>query len=155
MSKNLRVILLEDIPDVGAAGEIVNVTEGFARNALFPSGKAAIASEKHVARANEKKQTAAAQKAAELAIIQKQAEAIDGTELTIEARVKDEDTIFGAVTAATVAEELEKANVVVKASNIDMPSKKITTLGTYEIVVSFGNEVEAKLQLNIVPEETK
>jgi len=152
MSKHLRVILLEDIPDIGAAGEIVNVTEGFARNALFPNGKAALATEKHEALAQEKKKTAAAQKTAELAAIQKHAEALDGTELTITARVKEEDTIFGAVTAARVAEELEKSNIAVAARDITLPSKKITKLGTYEAIVSFGSGVEATLQLIIAPE---
>jgi len=150
MSTRIRVILLEDIPDVGKAGDIVSVAEGFARNSLFPAGRAALATDKEMSRAQQKKQAAKQREEGDLRRRQEQAEAIDGTELTITARVKEEDEIFGAVTAATVAEELKKANITVAAGDIKLPAKKITALGTYETVVAFGSGVEAKLQLVVI-----
>jgi large subunit ribosomal protein L9 len=153
MSNRIRVILLEDITDVGNAGDIVTVTEGFARNALFPSGRAALATEKHMARAEQQKQSAKRTEEIELKQRQAQAEAIEGTELTIAARAKDEQDIFGTITSAIVAKELAKANIAAAPGDIKLP-KKITKLGTYEVVVSLGNGIEATIHLNVIPDAT-
>ena len=153
MSTRIRVILLEDIADVGAAGDIVTVSEGFARNSLFPSGKAALATATHISRAERDKQMAKKAREEELQRFQERAAALDGTELTVTVRTKNDEDIFGTITAQSIAEELMKANVEVPARAIKLP-KKITKLGSYEVILAFGSGVEATIHLNVVPLET-
>lgn len=150
MSNRIRVILLESIPDLGSAGDIVSVQEGYARNALFPAGLAALATAKHVARAEHTKKAAQQTQEQELTRLQERAEAIDGTELTVMVRTKNDEDIFGTVTSATIASELRKAKVEIEARDIKLP-RKITKLGTYEAVISFGSGVEATIQIVVVP----
>jgi large subunit ribosomal protein L9 len=156
MSTRIRVILLEDIAELGTAGDIINVSEGYARNALFPAGKAALADETTVSRAQHKKAAAQAEEERRLEALQQQADALDSTELTLTARVKnDDEEIFGRISAATVASELQKqAKLSVSAKDITLP-KKITKVGSYPITVSFGSGIEATIHLNVIPDETK
>lgn len=152
MSNRIRVILLENIDGVGTAGDIVTVTEGYARNALFPAGQAALADEKQVARADKKKQVARQKQEEELAALQKQADSLDGTELTIAARPKNDEDIFGTVNAATIAKHLQQqGGFSVAASNIKIP-QKITKTGTYPVTISLGSGIEATIQVFITPE---
>lgn len=153
MSKDVRVILLEDVAHVGAAGEIVVVNEGYARNALFPNGRAALATDVEVSRAHKKQATAKQAAEEKLRQMQEQAQAIEGTELTIFVRTKDDDEIYGKINASHVAKELAKAtNLAVKAKDIVL-STSIKSLGAYQAVLSFGNDIEATIHLIIKKQE--
>lgn len=148
MSKRVRVILLEDIPAIGMAGDIVAVSEGYARNALFPAGQAALATEEHRVRADRKKQAAQKQEEEKLRSIQEYARLIDGTELTVEARTKDDaETIYGTVNAARIAKELhDQGGLDIAARDIILISP-ITKLGPYEVTVAVGSGLEATIHV--------
>ena len=153
MSKNVEIILLEDVEGLGEAGEIVSVAEGRARNELFPNAQAALATDAD--RDTKTKKDAAARQAevARLQALRDQASALEGTELTIEAKVKDGDEIFGSVTKAVIAERLQQlAKVAVKAKGVGL-EEPLTTLGSVDVVVQLGDEVEAKVTVTVVPDE--
>lgn len=153
MSTRIRVILLEDIADLGVAGDIVNVSEGYARNALFPNSRAALATEEHLAAASKKK--AKEQQAEEIRLkdIQATADALDGTELTITARAKDGEEIFGTINASHLAKELsQQANLKVRAKDIKLPGS-ITKLGSHQATISFGDGIEANIQVVVKAHE--
>lgn len=152
MSSHVQVILLEDVPSLGRHGDIVRVAEGYARNALFPDGKAALATEQVRSQQQTKKDREKETDAAQLAQLQALAQKLDGTELTIAARVKDAEDIFGKVTARTIAQELKKqAKIAVKPAHIELPDS-ITTLGSRDVVLHLSPAVEAKLRVTIVPD---
>ena len=151
MSKRVRVILLEEITELGRAGDIVSVSEGYARNALFPEGKAALATDKEVTRVTRQKQIEQQKADAKLEDLQKQADALDGTELTIQARTKNDDEIFGSINAAHIAEELkEQGNVKVRAKDIGLDAP-ISTVGTHAATISFCHGIEAEIKVIIKP----
>lgn len=152
MSNRIRVILLENIDALGHAGDIVNVTEGYARNALFPAGKAALADDKRIARTTKKKQAARVEQEQHLADLQKQADSLDGTELTIGARLKNEEDIFGTITVAAIAKHLQQQGGLTVAAQDVKLSQRITKIGTYPVTVSFGSGIEATVQVIIIPE---
>jgi large subunit ribosomal protein L9 len=152
MSNRIRVILLENIDSLGLAGDIVSVTEGYARNALFPAGQAALADDRQISRANKKKQAVRAEQAQQLATLQKQASSLDGTELTISARMKNEEDIFGAINAVAIAKHLQQqGGFTIPPHDIKL-SKKITSVGAYPVTISFGSGSEATIQVVITPE---
>ena len=152
MSKRIRVLLLERIDSLGVAGDIVTVSDGYARNFLFSQGKAALASEE-VQRQHEQvtaKKTAAER--AELTARQNLASSLDGTELTIEARVKDGTQIYGRITAQQIAKEIGKQiKQPLKASDIEL-KKPLTELGTTAVTVNLGDEAAATVHITVVPE---
>jgi large subunit ribosomal protein L9 len=154
MSKKVNVLLLEDIESVGTVGQIVSVAEGYARNSLFPEGKAALANAKNVSRASvEKKQQREKDKIL-LADLQEKASSLDGTELVIAALVKEGEEIFGSINAARIVNELNtqtKNNFHVKTINLSEP---ITSLGTYPVNINLSPEVTITVHVTIVAEES-
>lgn len=154
MKKKIQVILLEDTPSLGSAGQVVTVAEGYARNFLFPQGKAALAIEaagqQAAAQRTSKKQAAQRQ----LTAAQSQAESLAGTELTLTAKVKEGegDELYGSITAAQIAKQLNtEASLKLKASDIVL-DKPLTTLGSYDIAVKLSRDVETTIRVIIVPE---
>lgn len=153
--KDLKVILLEDIPDVGPAGTIATVSEGFARNNLFPEGKAAIATETTRKVQSEKQKKDQEKAAAAEKKIQELADQIDGTELIITARLKEGSTedIYGSITARDIASELKnQANLNLKAKDIAL-RKPITTVGGNEVTVRLTKGIEAVIHVTIAANE--
>ena len=152
MAKKIRVILLEDVETVGRAGDIVAVAEGYARNFLFNEGRAALADHKTLTRNEVKKQHEAAARAAATEQLQVRAEQLEGTELTIVARVKEGDDIFGTISTKIIAAELKKqANIVVKPKDIAL-SEPLKKLGSVEVTVSLSPEIDTHLRITIVPD---
>ena len=104
----MDVILLEDVPRVGQAGELCKVAPGYARNHLFPKGLAVLATEGAIKRLEQKqaieakRQTQLEEEARELA------GEIDGLTVTISAKTGEKDRLYGSVTSSDIAEALEK-----------------------------------------------
>ena len=149
MSKKVDVILLEDVEGVGQAGDIVSVSEGQARNSLFPEGLAALADErvKTEKEARDAKQALADE--AKMAELQDQASALDGTELVLEAEVKDGNEIFGSIGQKEVAKQLEsQSGLQVKGKDITLAAP-LTTLGSEDVLVSLGEGIEATVRVTI------
>lgn len=157
MSQKISVILLEDITNLGRAGDIVDVKEGYARNFLFPRGQAALADDKaknQVASKKKQDRTYAEQQLAEL---QAKATALEGTELTLMAEVKDGDDIYGAITNTQISKEISRqSNAKVKAKDIIL-TKPITKLGTFDATLQLSTYVEAQIKITIKadPKSTK
>lgn len=150
MAKNLKVILLEDVASLGRAGDIVEVSEGYARNSLIPEALAAIADSSTRAKAADKKKTEEKKKQSELEKNQQLAESLEGTELTLEARVKDGNEIFGSISAKNIADELKKqAKISIKPNDIKL-DEALTTLGSHEVIVNLLADVETTIRVTII-----
>ena len=146
----MEIILKEDIIGLGYKNDIVNVKNGYGRNYLIPTGKAVIASAsaKKVLAENLKQQ--AHKLAAILAAAEKEAEALNGVALTIEAKVSSTGALYGSVTAATVAEELAKKGIEVDRKKILM--KDIKTVGEFAATVVFHKQVKVEIPVTVLAE---
>ena len=150
--KKIKIILLEDIKNRGQAGDIVTVSDGYARNFLFPQGKAALATPDSEDRALRSQQASAQTAEQDLAKLQTQAKKLDGTELTLTAKVKEGSEIYGSITPLVIAKELNKqAGTSLKAKDIAL-DQPVTTLGSTDVVVHLSPEVEINLRLTIEPD---
>ena len=146
----MEIILKEDIIGLGYKNDIVNVKNGYGRNYLIPQGKGVIASEsaKKVLAENLNQQ---AHKLAVLkAEAEKKAEALNGVELVIEAKVSATGATYGSVNANIVAEELQKKGFEIDRKIITM--RDIKTVGDFEATIHFHKEVEVKLPVKVVAE---
>ena len=149
----MEIILKEDIIGLGYKNDIVNVKSGYGRNYLIPQGKGVIASEsaKKVLAENLKQQ--AHKLAAIKAEAEKKAETLNGVELVIEAKVSATGATYGSVNANIVADELKKKGIEVDRKIITMHD--IKKVGDYEATIHFHKEVEVKVPVKVVAENTQ
>lgn len=146
----MEIILKEDIIGLGYKNDIVDVKRGYGRNYLIPTGKAVIASEsvKKVLAEDLKQQ--AHKLAAKKAEAEKKAAALENVALEISVKVSATGVTYGSVTAATVADELEKKGFAVDRKIITM--RDIKKVGEYEATIHFHKEVEVKVPVTVVAE---
>jgi large subunit ribosomal protein L9 len=147
----MEVILIEDVPNLGAIGELVNVKAGFARNFLLPRKMAIVASVKSKKRLEHEKRVAGfrlvkAKKEAE-GLVQKLA----NTSVTIARKVGEQDKLFGSVTAADIARALADEGVVVDKKAVQLV-EPLKALGVYQVPVKLRTDVTAEVKIWVVAE---
>lgn len=148
----MKVILLKDIKGVGKNGEVVNVSEGYARNMLIPSKSALPATETVLKQVKEKQKIldAKIKKATEEA--QQIAGIITKDTLNIKAKTGQGDKLYGTITNSEIAQTINEKY------NLDLDKKKITikepikTIGSYTADVKLYNGVSAKININVSSE---
>ena len=146
----MEIILKEDIIGLGYKNDIVAVKRGYGRNYLIPKGKAVIASESAKKVLAEDMKQQAHKLAAKKAEAEKKAAALENVALEISVKVSATGVTYGSVTAATVAEELEKKGFAVDRKIITM--RDIKKVGEYEATIHFHKAVEVKVPVTVVAE---
>lgn len=144
----MKVILQKDVKDVGRVGELVNVSEGFARNFLFPRKLAAEATEKRVKEYEHLKRVAEAKKKKALAERQELLKKINGTTVAFKMAAGETDKLFGTVTNADISKELQKLGFSVDRRDIHL-EEPIKLLGQHKAVVRYAEGLEAKIQISV------
>ena len=146
------VILKKDVKGTGKAGEIVKVSDGYARNMLLPRGLATEATEGNVRSLEKQKQLAAEKKAEEKAAAQAMAEKLNAVGVTIKTKAGEGGRIFGSITSKDIADALKdqhKLTVDKKKIQLDNPIK---STGEMSVNVKLYSEVSAQLKVTIVAE---
>ena len=146
------VILKRDIKGTGKAGDVVKVSDGYARNMLIPRGWATEATEGNVRSLEKQKAIAAEKKAEEKAAAQAQAEKIKTLSVTIKTKAGDGGRIFGSITSKDIADVLKaqhKLTVDKKKIQLDSPIKQT---GEMEVAMKLYPEVTTTLKVIIVAE---
>ncbi|MGH9856631.1 MAG: 50S ribosomal protein L9 [Acidobacteriota bacterium] len=155
MARHIQVILLEDVSGLGRAGEIVRVAEGYARNDLFPEGKAALATQQ-VQENNQRKQAQQQQEeSAQLEKLRQQAELLEGTELVLSAKVKEGNEIFGSIQPPDIVKKLNEATKLHLTAKVISLQQAIKELGVYPITVTLSPEVECTMYVSVIRDETE
>ncbi|WP_160693036.1 50S ribosomal protein L9 [Clostridium sp. C2-6-12] len=148
----MKVILLQDVKRVGKKGEVIEASDGYARNFLFPRKLAQEASDANMHILNNKKENERKQKLAELEAAQKLAGELKGKEVKITAKTGDSGKLFGAITSKDVAELIKQQyKIEIDKKKIVMDTIKLA--GGYEIDVKLYPEVSTKMKVIIVPQE--
>lgn len=145
----MKVILQKDVKDVGKVGELVNVSEGFARNFLFPRKMAAAATEGRVKEYEHLKRMGEAKKKKAIAERQGLLNKINGTAVKFKVSAAAEgDKIFGSVTTSDISKELEKAGFSIDRRDIHL-EEPIKVLGTHKASIKMGEGLEATIQIAV------
>ena len=147
----MKVILIQDVPNVGKAWEVHNVAEGYARNFLFPRKLAIEANEANMRDLNKRAAAARAKEAKTEAEAREVADRINGVTLQIPGKVAEGSTkLYGSITPGDIAEELEKKHkVVVDKRKIDL-AEPVKSLGEYDVPIHLHRNVTAHLKLEVV-----
>ena len=146
------VILNRDVKGTGKAGDIVKVSDGYARNMLIPKGYAKEATEGNVRNLEKQKAIAAEKKAEEKAAAQALAEKINASSVTIKTKAGEGGRIFGSITSKDIADALadqKKLTVDKKKIQLDNPIKQT---GEMTVDIKLSPEVMAKLKVTVTAE---
>lgn len=144
------VILNKDIKGTGKAGDVVKVSDGYARNMLIPKGWATEATEGNVRSLEKQKALAAEKKAEEKAAAQAQAEKIKELSVTIKTKAGDGGKIFGSITSKDIAEALkEQHKITVDKKKIQL-ANPVKMTGEMDVAIKLYPEVSTTLKVIIV-----
>jgi large subunit ribosomal protein L9 len=147
----MKVILRQDVKDLGQRGALVNVADGFARNYLLPRGLAVPATDGNL-KQRQQKLTSQKSKADRLYdSAESLARRLDGLSITVHAPTGDGGRLFGSVTAQDVAKGISVvAGADVDRRKIDLP-ENIKSVGTYEVVLRLHPKVSTKVEVRVEP----
>ena len=141
------VILNRDIKGTGKAGDVVKVSDGYARNMLLPKGYATEATDGNIRNLEKQKAIAAEKKAAEKAAAQATAEKIGTLSVEIKTKAGEGGKIFGSITSKDIADALkEQHNITVDKKKIQLESP-IKQTGEITVEIKLYTEVSAKLKV--------
>ena len=147
----MKVILLQDVKKIGKKGDVINTSDGYARNFLFPRKLAEEATASNLHILNNKKENERKQKLAELEAAQRVASELKGKEIKISAKTGEGGRLFGAITSKDIAELIKSQyKVTVDKKKIVMDTIKLA--GGYEIEVKLYPQVSTKMKVIIVPQ---
>ncbi len=148
----MKVILLQDIKNIGKKDDIINANDGYARNFLFPKNLAIEATKDNLLKLQAKKDSQKHKKNLEIEEFKKQAERIKDITLEIKVKAGTNGKIFGGVTSKEISEELKKQyKMEIDKKKINL-KETIKNIGRFSIDIKFGEGVSAKLTLDIKPE---
>jgi large subunit ribosomal protein L9 len=147
MAQHLRVVLTDDLSNVGKSGELVKVRPGFARNYLIPRGLAVGATEKNVARIEHEKRVAESKASKSRGEAEQLAQKLSALKITITRPVGEGDKLYGSVSSRDVEEALAAQGFVVDRRRIELDQVK--ALGTYPVTVRLATAVTATLELTV------
>lgn len=147
----MKLILREDVKNLGLTGEIVSVSDGYARNFLIPKELAVEANTKNIKEFEHHKAVIMKKAAKNRETMNATADELSKVSLTIKAKAGEEDKLFGAVTSKDVAEALKEAGFDIDKKKIvvDDPIKR---LGTYSVPVKVHTDITAQITVNVVQE---
>ena len=144
----MKVILKEDVKNLGEIGTIKNVADGYARNYLLPRNLAVEASDKSVKQFEHLKNQILAKAGKIKKSVDELAVKLSSITLSMEAQAGEEDKLFGSITTADIAEALSKQGIEVDKRKIAMEAP-IKRLGTHNITVKLSQGVTANVALEV------
>jgi len=147
----VEVILREDVPNLGAIGEIVRVRPGYARNYLYPRGLAVEASRKNVAELEHQKRVIGVKAERDRKTAEGAASKLEGLSVTVRARAGEEGRLFGSVTNLDVERMLAAKGFPIERRRI-LLEEPIKQLGTFPVVIQMRRDIRATIQVVVEAE---
>jgi large subunit ribosomal protein L9 len=149
----MKVVLLKDMPGKGKAGEIREVSKGYAKNFLLPRGLALIATLTVTKQVELRLEREKLEESIDRERLVELAQQIEGREIRLKARMGGGERLFGSITAAHVAEELGRiVGSVIDKKKIDI-DRPFRQTGSYEVPVKLASDIKPKITVVIEEEE--
>jgi large subunit ribosomal protein L9 len=145
----MQIILREDVPSLGKAGEVVKVSEGYGRNFLLPRKKAMIATDGNLKRLEAEKQIIDAKREKAKSAAEAEAQRIAALPITLEKQAGEEDKIFGSVSTRDIAAALEAHQVKIDRRLIRI-KEPIRAVGEHTVELHLHHDVVVPLKVTVV-----
>jgi large subunit ribosomal protein L9 len=147
----MKVILREDVANLGRSGEVVTVKDGYGRNYLLPRKMAVLANERNIRQLDHEKTVISARQEKLKTGAQQTAKGLEAVQVRITRRVGEQDKLYGSVTALDVAEALAAKGHRIDRRTIHLP-EPIKSVGTFDVEIRLHREVAAKIKVEVAPE---
>ncbi len=149
----MKVIFLQDVPNVARAGEIKEVASGYGRNFLIPQKLALLASSPAISVIEAQRKISARNQQQTGTELVELANQLDGREVFLKAQVGAKDRLYGSITNADIAAELESTTgLVIDKKKIELV-KPIHQLGSYEVTIRLAKDVTPKIKVTVTEKE--
>ena len=148
----MDVILKQHVINVGRAGEIVTVKEGYARNYLIPQGLALRATDANKRRVEAESKHRSVQLSAELEEAQTLKAALDAVSTTFKAKAGEGDKLFGSVTTADIADRLAELGYSIDKRHIEL-HEPLKMIGIHKVPIRLHPDVHAEVEVSVVKDE--
>jgi large subunit ribosomal protein L9 len=146
----MQIVLRSDMDKVGRRGDIVEVSDGYARNFLIPRGHAILATEGITRQANAMRSARDRSEAKNREAAQSVADGIAGKSLRLEARAGEEGKLFGSVTTADISSALKsQVDVELDRKHIEL-GQPIRSLGSYKAILKLHADVHVNIDVEVV-----
>jgi large subunit ribosomal protein L9 len=145
----MRIILNQDVPNLGELGDVKDVAPGYARNFLFPRSLAFAHNTKSLALFEKRRSEIEALKASKRSASASLKERIEADEIVIVLPAGANGKLYGAVTSHSVGDELLKKGIEIDRKRIEVPGHSIKSVGNYKILIRLYEKDEASLRIVI------
>ena len=151
----MKVIFLQDVPNVARAGEIKEVASGYGRNFLIPKKLALLANLPALSTIKTQLKTEASSEVQTDDRLAELAQELEGKEITLKARAGAKDHLYGSITSADIAAELESnSGVVIDKRKIEL-ADPIRQLGSYEVAIKLAKDIIPKIKVTVTEKESE
>jgi large subunit ribosomal protein L9 len=148
----MKVIFLQDVPNVAQAGQVKEVADGYARNYLIPRKLAALAQSQAVSQIESRTKKLEVRLTAEL---QELASQLEGKEVSLKDKAGAKEKLYGSITSADIAAGLKNVTgLEIDKRKIEM-EEPIRQLGSYEVAIKLGKDIAPKIKVTVTEEEAK
>ncbi|AIY63813.1 50S ribosomal protein L9 [Pseudoalteromonas piratica] len=149
----MQVILLDKIGNLGALGDQVSVKAGYARNFLFPKGKAVPATKANIESFEARRAELEAKVAEELAAAQARGEKLEAlAEVTLVSKAGDEGKLFGSIGTRDIADAISAVGLEVAKSEVRLPNGTIRETGEFDVAIQLHSEVTTTIKVIVIAE---
>jgi len=147
----MKLILREDVDNLGKGGDLVEVKRGYGRNFLLPQGLAVLANPKNVRELEHQRKIAEAKAAKMKASAEAVAQRLAETPVTLKRKVGEQEKLYGSVTAIDLVEALASRGLQLERRAIDLP-EPLKSLGEFDVPVKLHREVIGKVKVKVEAE---
>ncbi|AZZ96769.1 50S ribosomal protein L9 [Pseudoalteromonas rubra] len=149
----MQVILLDKIANLGGLGDQVSVKSGFARNFLFPKGKAVPATKANIETFEARRAELEAKIAEELVAAQARAEKLEAlAEVTLVSKAGDEGKLFGSIGTRDIADAITAVGLEVAKSEVRLPTGTIRETGEFDVSIQLHTDVTTAIKVIVIAE---
>ncbi|KKU47337.1 50S ribosomal protein L9 [Candidatus Uhrbacteria bacterium RIFCSPLOWO2_12_FULL_46_10] len=146
----MKVILLKSVSKLGQAGEVKDVSDGYARNYLLPNQLASLVTQQRLVelQSDKSRQERLARKS--LLSAKQTKQALDGRLFTLKAMANAQGTLFAGVTASAISDILKTKGYEIQPSMIELP-QPLKHTGDHKVAIDFGDQKRAVITISIIP----
>lgn len=146
----MKIILNEDVYNLGEEGDVCNVARGYARNYLFPKDLAVPHTKENIAKVESRRAAIDKRKEEKRKAAQSLKERLEGMELKIPMNAGEAGKLFGSVTSAMIVEELAKMGIELEKKQVEVQSSSIKMTGNYKVLLKLYESESAEITINVV-----
>lgn len=152
--KNIKVILRQDVAELGSSGDVVTVRPGYARNFLLPNGLAYEATAANIRQLEEEKRRGEAKAKRDFLEARRRASQLEDISLTFHANAGEEGKLFGSITSGDIADRLNEQNldfeIDKRSIELDEPIK---SLGVYAVPLRLHTDVKPEIKIWVIKQD--